>query len=270
MKNFVILGFAVGLLSITACKKEDPQTVTFEDVLLTKMEQVDSKTVGDYTLTIFAEGELIVGHNELNFLLKDADGELISDYSLQAHPMMDMGMMQHTTPLGHGSMVEEEHGLYMNQYVFIMPSTAGQWSLEATVEVDGETIEFDFEPEVIEPEESRLLSFMSATGSEETFFVALVGADQFGVGENDFQLAIYKRESMMSFPAVEDLTIEIEPWMPTMGHGSPNNVDPTHTMHGYYSGQANFTMTGYWQLRLTIRNADGEVIGQDLAFDVTL
>ena len=270
MKHIAILGFAVGLLSLTACKKEDPQVVTFEDVLLTHMDEIESQSIGDYTLSIYSSNELIVGYNELNFLLKDADGEFVTDYTMHAHPMMEMGMMMHTTPHGHTEMIEGEYGLYMTDYVFIMPSTAGTWSLEVTVEVDDESVVYDFVLDVIEPEEARMISFMSKTGSEEKYFAALVGAENFGVGENDFEIAIYQRESMMSFPAVTYLTVEIEPWMPTMEHGSPNNVNPVHTMNGHYAGVANFTMTGFWQLKLTIKNADGEIVEEDLAFDITL
>ena len=64
------------------------------------------------------------------------------------------------------------------------------------------------------------------------------------------EMAIYKKATMMSFPADSSLSVILTPEMPTMGHGSPNNVNPTHKRLGHYSGKVNFTMTGLWRLNL--------------------
>ncbi|MDZ7648356.1 MAG: FixH family protein [Cytophagales bacterium] len=52
--------------------------------------------------------------------------------------------------------------------------------------------------------------------------------------------------------------------MPSMGHGSPNNVNPTHSSKGSYKGKVNFTMTGDWRLNLNI--SQGEAVLKDLLF----
>ncbi len=64
------------------------------------------------------------------------------------------------------------------------------------------------------------------------------------------ELAIYRVKNMMEFPADSSLTVTLSPEMPTMGHGSPNNTDPVHTVNGHYKGKVNFTMTGLWHLNL--------------------
>jgi hypothetical protein len=89
------------------------------------------------------------------------------------------------------------------------------------------------------------------------------------VGINDFELTLQYKESMMSFPAKTDYTVMIEPEMPAMGHGSPNNVDPTHVADGHYKGQVNFTMTGLWKINLTIMDG-AEVVDSTSYFEVTL
>ena len=61
---------------------------------------------------------------------------------------------------------------------------------------------------------------------------------------------------MMEWPAVSDLNLEMEPWMVSMDHGSPNNIAPTHTAGGHYTGKVNFTMTGDWQIRLKIKQGE--------------
>jgi len=45
--------------------------------------------------------------------------------------------------------------------------------------------------------------------------------------------------------------------MPSMGHGSPNNVNPVLTKNGHYKGKVNFTMTGDWRINLEL-NKDGK------------
>ena len=80
--------------------------------------------------------------------------------------------------------------------------------------------------------------------------MSLIEPSTFKVGINDMEIAIYKRASMMSFPADSSLAVILTPEMPTMGHGSPNNINPVHTGNGHYKGKVNFTMTGMWYLNL--------------------
>lgn len=61
---------------------------------------------------------------------------------------------------------------------------------------------------------------------------------------------------MMEFPADSSLTVTLTPEMPSMDHGSPNNVDPVHVGKGHYKGKVNFTMTGLWQLNLDFMQGD--------------
>jgi hypothetical protein len=47
--------------------------------------------------------------------------------------------------------------------------------------------------------------------------------------------------------------------MPSMGHGSPNNVNPTSTGKGHYKGKVNFTMTGEWKINVAIKKGGSTV-----------
>ena len=73
---------------------------------------------------------------------------------------------------------------------------------------------------------------------------------------------------MINFPADDDVAITIYPEMPSMGHSSPNNVDPVSTGNGHYKGTVNFTMTGWWRINLTLSKND-ELMSDELYFDVT-
>ena len=43
-------------------------------------------------------------------------------------------------------------------------------------------------------------------------------------------VGVFKMQSMMVFPVVDNFKVKIDPRMPSMGnHGSPNNVDLTQS-----------------------------------------
>ncbi|HBC03099.1 MAG TPA: hypothetical protein DC015_02610 [Aequorivita sp.] len=84
---------------------------------------------------------------------------------------------------------------------------------------------------------------------------------------NDLQAVLYKMESMMSFPIVENNRITVDPRMPGMGnHSSPNNEDLTYTTATkMYDGKLSLTMTGYWKINLKLMNSSGETLkGEDV------
>jgi hypothetical protein len=68
--------------------------------------------------------------------------------------------------------------------------------------------------------------------------------------------------------------------MPDMGnHTSPDNVKLTRQPDGSYKGIINLTMTGLWRIHLTVKDANGNVVGggddlkdglSSLYWDVTL
>ena len=82
------------------------------------------------------------------------------------------------------------------------------------------------------------------------------------VAINDLSAVLFKMESMMSFPIVEDYTITIDPRMPGMGnHSSPNNEDLIYdATTGNYAGKLSLTMTGYWKINLQLLNANDEIL----------
>jgi hypothetical protein len=67
---------------------------------------------------------------------------------------------------------------------------------------------------------------------------------------------------------VNDYSIVLTPEMPSMGHGSPNNVNPTFSSNGHYTGKVNYTMTGDWRLNLSLSQS-GTLV-KELYFDVVV
>lgn len=273
MKKILFLMVVVATTILTSCDDTTQEFTTpnFEKLFTEDYPLKSSVTAGDYTISLHAQEDLFVGYNQMYFLVKNtATNEVISDYSLKITPMMDMGMMMHTAP--NETPVNPEGDMKVIQFnmVYIMPSTAGDWMLkgELTINEGDAPIAFDLPVTVVEKSDSRMLSFMSQADSMTMVFLTLNEPLDPVVGENKIQFGLYKRETMMSFPAIENYSIEFEPEMPTMGHGSPNNVNPTYTANGLYDGTVNFTMTGYWRINVTVKNAEGVIVKDGISFDV--
>jgi hypothetical protein len=184
-------------------------------------------------------------------------------------PMMDMGMMQHSSPVEQ-PVWDAAIKAMKGTVTFIMPSTTGTWTVKVMVN-DQSTMQMGeaiFPVTVVDPAEARLFSFVS-TVDQAKIFVALVQPASPKVGINDFEVAIYEKIGMMDFPPVGDLNVTIEPEMPTMGHGSPNNVNPVATDNGHYMGKVNFTMTGYWKVNMTFKDAQSIMMWDQGYFDIT-
>lgn len=225
----------------------------------------------DFSVVMYLdEGtSLEVGYNKFYMGLYDKDRVWKENAHLSLVPMMTMtesGMM-HTVPYEEFDHDHNENKLQEYATVFVMPSTAGSWVFN----IDVMEMDSDFQgsatlPFIVDlPEITKMTSLAQDDGD---LFISLVNPEAFEVGSNDLELTVHKRESMMSWPAVEDLTIEIEPEMPAMGHGSPNNEHPVHDAQGHYMGTVNFTMTGEWVINVTIKK-DGQILGET-AFEVTL
>jgi hypothetical protein len=94
------------------------------------------------------------------------------------------------------------------------------------------------------------------------YILAYVNPKEPKVAINDLQVVLYKMETMMSFPMVENYKITVDPRMPGMGnHSSPNNEDLTYNAATKtYNGKLSLTMTGYWRINLKLLNTNGEVL----------
>lgn len=268
MKIKILFVVAVAM-AMFSCKKDDDKVVlTPYEQLTQNLVKINSNQIDGYTLNLFASENLFVGYNNLYMILTDANGEIVRDLEITMNPMMNMGMMNHTTPF-ELPYLNNSQGRYRCDMTFIMPSTAGDWTLGIDIElIDESILNFEFDLVVVEKDESQLISFESDL-DEAKVFIALVSPKSPEVGHNTFELAVYTRESMMSFPAMDNLIIEMEPEMPAMGHGSPNNENPLNTDNGHYVGLVNFTMTGLWEIHLEVFDEDDNLMKDDISFEIT-
>jgi len=109
---------------------------------------------------------------------------------------------------------------------------------------------------------------------DDVYYISLVNPQDLKTGSNTITAYISKKGSPITSPyqlASETFSIDFVPTMPDMGgHTSPDNVGFTKQADGSYQGTINLTMTGYWRIDLTVKDSNGNIITQDIHFDVTV
>ncbi len=250
LDKILILVLIIGI-SLFGCTNSSTEPDPKNDPLaeLTKIGEV---TQQETKVEVYTEESPAVGYNKLYIrMINISTNETVTNGTIQIMPMMDMGTMQHSAPFENTQISSEHEGIFQGAVNFIM---SGMWEISVQFQNDenedeGEiTIEFEVAP-------SSLIK--SAIGPDSLkYFITLVGPIKPLVGMNDFEITIHCRENMMTFPAVKDFDVVMEPSMPSMGHGSPNNVNPVHEEMGHYLGEVNFTMTGDWLVELDFWKGD--------------
>ena len=243
---------SIAVLFLQSCSDDDNPVKDDDPVELTVITSYEEAGITYEILS--EESELIEGYNEFYIKVKDADGnDLTADFVINI--VMDMGQMMHSTPFEYEMMDDSTNGgsIIMVKATFIMPTVEmGVWMIDAVSESLGadHTIVFNV---VASGNVKRF------TSNEKPYFVTLRTLKSPKVGMNDFNITVHSRENMMSHPAEEELTIEIELRMPSMGHGSNGNENPVHIGNGLYEGKVNFNMTGDWEITVTLSDDENEV-----------
>lgn len=265
MKQIFIL-FAFALLFAACGKDEDniPEEMNLQPVVKANSE------AGHFSVELMAKETPFQGYNKLYLDIRESSGNSrVTQASVQLLPLMHMTTMIHAAPVENPLPAAGDEGYFEGAVVFIMPSNPDEgWTLEVAIDAEGQKDTVDLTiPEVKGLEETREFNVLSETEGK-TYFVSLVEPSAPKVGLNDIEFTVHYRGNMMSFPAAEDLSVAIEPEMPSMNHGSPNNANPVHTGNGHYKGKVNFTMTGWWRVNIGLSKG-GQAIGENLSFDIT-
>lgn len=244
-------------IAFTACKKDDAKPA---DII--NKNKIAEIINNDITTTLWSDDKTLRnGYNRLYVSLKDGQDNEIKNVAVNYIPVMDMISMKHSCP-AEQPLYNNELKLYEGAVVFTMPtSEMGTWELG--VSVNGVAVSF---PLTIDEAPQKRSGVYVGT-DEHKYVLALVPPVKWQVGLNDLDILISRQATMMDFPAAEGLTVEFTPEMPSMGHGSPNNIDPVSTGNGHYKGKVNYTMTGDWRLHFRLKKND-VVIVEDAYVDV--
>jgi len=264
MNNFKSLFGAIALLFLISCTDDEVSIDPTEGMV--KIHEASASS-SNTKVELWANEDLFVGYNQLFVRLIGSDNQAITEATVTFHPMMTMTSgMSHSAPVDNPASSSALNTIFSGAVNFIMPSgDMGSWKLMVHTEHDGLKEEAEFNIVVSNPNPSRMFSFKSMEGT--SYFVSYLFPEDYKVGSNEIEIMINKRENMESFPPVTDFEIIMEPEMPSMGHGSPNNVNPVHEANGHYRGKVNFTMTGDWRINLVLNRGE---LSKEMYFDITL
>lgn len=220
---------------------------------------------------LWTNSALTAGYNKVFVALYDsASGSLIEHSHVTLSPKMTMmGGMEHSCPVISYANEVASDGLFPFGLILTMPSgDMGNWTLGVSVENNstgrGGSVILDID--VANPVHTRVKSFLTAKGSK--IFVSYNFPDGIKLGSNDIEIMIFSMETMDDFIPLSDINISLVPNMPSMEHGSPNNIDPAPDPSRFcYSGKVNFTMTGDWRLYLNLNSLE---VAESVYFDVTI
>ena len=177
------------------------------------------------------------------------------------HPLMHMPDVTHAAPIEQPGAQAHLDGHFGGAVGFPMPSgpDLGDWELGvAFADLDrGQQGEATF-PIQVAP--SGLSASFVAADDEGKLFLMVISPQEAAVGLQDFEVLAVEKQSAMAWPAVDDLSLEMIPEMPTMGHGSSDNENPVHVSQGHYRGKVNFSMAGPWTVTVKV-SRDGAEIG---------
>lgn len=204
-------------------------------------------------VTVFALDTLRVGYDSLYIQFADSASQtVLQTMNVTVTPMMYMTTMSHSSPVEQCVMPSAVNNFFPCAAVFTMPSNAMEpWKIKVgfvdTIRHVNGTVEI---PVTIL--NSSMVNILTAPDSTR-YFVTMKSMAAPKVGANMCEYLVHKKQTMMSFPPVTDVLLEMTPDMPSMGHGSPGNVNPAHTSMGHYKGTVNFTMTGEWRITLLLK-----------------
>jgi hypothetical protein len=225
---------------------------------------------------VWGQKNFFMGYNKLIVVLYDSLNPKvkITDAHIHFHPLMTMNMngmtVQHAAPVENPDETAV-NDVFPGAVAFVMPTAMdGSWKLGVSVNNHKYNKEGDaeFTITVDNPATSVMSVFTALAPDNNKLVLSILEPSRPKVGINDIEFTLHRKATMMDWPADDSYTIEITPEMPSMGHGSPNNVNPVCTGNGHYKGKVNFTMTGEWRVNVLVKK-DGQAISQNLFFNIT-
>ncbi len=247
------------LATLTACSSDDDEVVVNELDGLTKIQEFTNET---HVIELYnTTGALEQGYNTISLRFKNkSTNQYEENATVSWMPVMHMATMNHSCPKSEVVKTAQKETLYNGYIVFQMAQNETEyWDLKLDYTINGTAYTATEIVNVPASAKRRVTSFMGSDNKK--YLIAIVDPANPKVALNDVTFGLYKMESMMNFPVVDNYKIKIDPRMPSMGnHTSPNNVDLTQTSDKLYHGKLSLTMTGYWKINLQLLNELDEVL----------
>lgn len=265
--KYLIPLFFIALFTIACSDNDDDNTPQIIDETegLTKVQELtnDMHTLELYTVS----GNFHTGYNSISIRIKNnSNNTYVENADFNWIPIMEMPTMSHSCPFSNPIKTQGKSTLYNGYIIYQMTNSDGSgWSLTLNYIIDGTSYTVTDTITVLQSEQKNTSVF--AGTDDIRYIVAFVEPTEPIIGINDLTVGVYKMETMMSFPLVENYTLTLDPRMPDMGnHSSPNNTDLNYSSSDtFYHGNLSLTMTGYWKLNLKLLNSEGDILkGEDV------
>ena len=250
------------LVLLVSCSNDSDDIIPEENNETENLQLVKTISNDTHSISLYNEsGILLTGYNKLYFQIKNNNDEYVKNATTSWLPMMNMHNMSHSCPFSNITKTIGKETLYEGYIVFQMASNAMEyWELTINYAINGNEFSATEIIDVSEASKKRVNVFM---GSDDVrYIIAMIEPTTPQVAINNMVAGVFKSESMMSYPIVDNYKVLIDPRMPGMGnHGSPNNEDLEQShIDKLYHGKLSLTMTGYWKVNLQLLNTNGEVL----------
>lgn len=266
-------------LSLFACKKENnnPENSTLNN---TNTNNTSLIKIGE-TYIIGAKAKAVVystkafetGYNELFVSLFDSiDGTSLSNGHFDISAVMNMGSMMHGCPVENTEDTVTTNGYFRSAVIFSMPGNTSQWTLNLFFHNHKNNLsgKGKLGINVNSSSPTKFISTTISADSNRVVFMSLIDPKNPVVGVNNFEMTVHEKVSDYVFKPITNYSIEIVPEMPSMNHGSPNNVNPVNAGNGHFNnGKVNYTMSGLWRIKLNIYK-NNTLISNNQYFEMTL
>lgn len=271
MKLKYILPVLFIALFTTACSEDD---TNFDTPIVNEVEglnKVQELTNSTHTIELFnTSGRFYTGYNAIRVRIKDnTTNDYVENASISWMPVMQMPTMQHSCPNANPTKEPGKNTVYKGNIIYQMAFTDGTgWSLTVNYTIDNVDYSATSDITVMQNEDQNVSSFVG--NDDKRYVVAMVAPTNPIIGNNELVLGVYEMENMMSFPAVQNYSLSLDPRMPGMGnHSSPNNTNLTYnSSDNLYHANLTLTMTGYWVLNLKLMDGQGEILkGENVTED---
>lgn len=268
MKLFKYILPAIFTLVFISCSDDDDDNTPINEIQdLVQVQEISNDT---HIIELYTKsGTTVQGYNDITIRIKDKTSqEYVENAMITWKPVMHMATMSHSCPKSELLKVEGKQTIYNGFIIFQMAENESEgWDLTFNYTINGisyEAVDFIGVPA------SNKKTVTSVTGTDGVkYILALVEPQKPEVKINDMVVGLYKMESMMSFPVIENFKINLDPRMPSMGnHSSPNNEDLVYDLTSkMYKGKLSLTMKGYWKLNLILRNQNNEILKGEAVTD---
>ncbi|MCX6160593.1 MAG: FixH family protein [Ignavibacteriae bacterium] len=195
---------------------------------------------------------LFIGYNEIAFKVFIGGTEKNTGYVKYMPKMYHTGTGPwHSSPVSSSFNYNTEKSLFTGYVCFTMISDLDSYwfgNYDYNGEVSADSVLFN-----VIPLSTNQMTIWDDINSGHTYMLTLIEPKTATVGLNNFSCLLHQTDDDKYYTEVNGAEMYIRPWMESHGHGSSNNINPAGLGGGKYSGKANMTMVGGWDVYDSIR-----------------